>query len=523
LILQRPTPQRSESSSVWPGFTDQESFRARLLILECRSAMLFRWIAYGLVLVFSVAFFAKVRSPKVRQAVLLIGSYALYVTWGVWFAAVLFTSTVMNFALGKWLRRRPSWSVLWTSIVLNLALLSVFKYLPAIAASLPFSSLQKFSHLALPLGISFWTFQALSYLFDVYRGEELDPSFVELALYMVFFPVAISGPICRMPEMLPQFRSEESPRRADISRGLGRIATGVLMMQLAQLLGQGILNSGGINNGYDHVTNWTGPDVWCLAFGYGLQLFFDFAGYTHIAVGAAKLLGITLPENFDRPFQSASPSIFWTRWHMSLSFWIRDYIFLPLAVLRSEMWWRKLVLVISMVVFGLWHKATVLFVLWGCYHGVLLALHRQVQQLERKFDWEPPAIWGALSHLTTIALISLGWVFFRANSLHQAVRMLSATLSPKSYFSHFVSVNLYALVVSLAMGYAVVLLISAALDRSSVRPESSKTSTQAEIIALIARTRWFWIPPIYAIGLLLVLTITLTHGADQGQFMYRIF
>src|ERR1035438_391908 len=225
--------------------------------------MLVRGIAYGLVLLFSMVVFAKLRSPKLRQAVLLVGSYALYVTWGVWFAAVLLTSTVINFALGSWLRHKPSAGVLWTSILLNLALLSSFKYLPAIAVSFPFSSMQKFSHLALPLGISFWTFQAMSYLLDIYRGEELDPSFVEFALYMVFFPVTISGPICRMPEMLPQFRSEESPNWADISRGLGRIAIGVLMMQLAQLLGQGILDFGGINSGYDHVTNWTGPDVWC--------------------------------------------------------------------------------------------------------------------------------------------------------------------------------------------------------------------------------------------------------------------
>ena len=130
------------------------------------------------------------------------------------------------------------------------------------------------------------------------------------------------------------------------------------MMQLARLLGQGILSGDGINRGFDHVTRWSGTDVWCLAFGYGLQLFFDFAGYSHIAIGAAQALGFTLPENFARPFQSTTPSIFWTRWHMSLSFWIRDYVFLPLAMLRREMWWRNLALVLSMILFGLWHKAT---------------------------------------------------------------------------------------------------------------------------------------------------------------------
>jgi alginate O-acetyltransferase complex protein AlgI len=460
----------------------------------------------------------------VRQAVLLIGSYALYASWGVWFAIVLLTSTVMNYLLGGWVRRRRSGLVLSTAILLNLALLGSFKYLPEVAASLPLSSLQRFSHLALPLGISFWTFQAMSYLFDIYRGEQIDPSMFEFALYMVFFPVAISGPVCRMPEMLPQFRSENALRWDNIRRGLGRIATGVFMMLLAQLLGQGILAGDGINSGFDRVSRWSGADVWCLAFGYGLQLFFDFAGYSHIAIGAAQLLGFTLPENFARPFQSASPSIFWTRWHMSLSFWIRDYVFLLLIVLRREAWWRNLVLVISMVLFGLWHRASVLFLLWGCYHGTLLVVHRQVEELQRKFDWTPPrALWAPISWLAAITLISLGWIPFRANSLPQAVQMLSAAFSPASYLSCFLSGSLYLLVVALATGYATVLLIIDMLDRYSAKPGTAPAHSRSAIIAAIARNRWYWIPPLYGLALLLVLMVTHSQGAGVGQFMYRRF
>ncbi len=351
-------------------------------------------ILYSLALLIGAVIFAKSRSRTLRQSILLIASYALYLTWGVWFAAVLFGSTVMNYLFGEWLRRKSSSLVLSAGILVNLGLLGSFKYLPEIALNLPFPSLQRFAHLALPLGISFWTFQAMSYLFDLYRGEELDPSFQEFALYMVFFPVAISGPICRMPDMLPQFRSENTTSWGMIGGGLRRIAIGVLMMQLAKLLGQGILGGDGINSGFDHISHWSGPDVWCLAFGYGLQLFFDFAGYSHIAIGAAQVLGFTVPENFGRPFQSTTPSAFWTRWHMSLSFWIRDYVFLPLAVWRREIWWRSAVLVVSMVLFGLWHKASWLFVLWGCYHGVLLVLHRQVQALQRRFEWTPTAAFG---------------------------------------------------------------------------------------------------------------------------------
>src|SRR5271166_4030682 len=477
--------------------------------------MLLRAILYILIFPLCVLIFARVRSRATRQAVLLIGCCALYLTWGVWFAIVLLASTVINFFFGKWLQRNPSGVILSIGILLNLALLGTFKYLPAIAINIPLSSLQRFSHFALPLGISFWTFQAMSYLFDLYRGEELAPSFVEFALYMGFFPVVISGPICRMPEMLPQFRSEEITPRQSIGCGFRRIATGILMMQLAQLLGQGILAGDGINSGFDHVTHWSGTDVWCLAFGYGLQLFLDFAGYSHIAIGAAQALGFTVPENFARPFNSTSPSIFWTRWHMSLSFWIRDYVFLPLAVVRREVWWRNLALVISMILFGLWHKASVLFLLWGCYQGVLLVLHRQVQQLQRKFDWTPPAaLWTPISWVATIALVSLGWIFFRAHSLLEARRMLSAVLSPASYSSHFLSGSLYLLVMALTLGYALVLLTIEALDRYSVEPEPSSAGSRSQIIALMARNRWFWISPLYVLALLLVVFVTHTRGAD---------
>ena len=484
---------------------------------------MFQSILYILVFLSCVAAFAKVRSRNLRQSFLLIGSYALYITWGGWFAAVLFVSTLMNFLVGKVLRKNPARLVLTVGILLNLALLSSFKYLPELAVNFPLSSLQRFAHLALPLGISFWTFQAMSYLFDLYRGDELDPSLFEFALYMTFFPIVISGPICRMPDMLPQFRREKLTARSDIGHAVTRIATGILMMQLARLLGQGILSGDGINRGFDRVMDWSGTDVWCLAFGYGLQLFFDFAGYSHIAIGAAQAMGFTLPENFDRPFQSTTASIFWTRWHMSLSFWIRDYIFFPLATLRRYVWWRNSVLVFSMVVFGLWHKATVVFLLWGLYHGILLVSHRQFQQLRRRFDWEPPSgFWTPLSWLATITLISLGWILFRANSLPQAIQMLRAVLSPASYLSHFLSGSLYLLVFALAAAYATVLLVSDMLNRRSGEPGTFPANSSSFVSGL-ARTRWYWIPPLYGLALIVVLIVTHGQNAAAAQFMYRRF
>jgi alginate O-acetyltransferase complex protein AlgI len=484
-------------------------------------------IGYTLAFLLCLAVFSRVRSHKVRQGTLLIASYALYLSWIPWFAAVLLASTLVNFAVGNRLRRTPSGPILFFGIVFNLLLLGTFKYLPEATVHIPFSSLQRFAHIALPLGISFWTFQAMSYLFDLYQGEEMDPTLPEFALYMVFFPVTISGPVCRMSEMLPQFRSENSLRWADLSRGFQRIATGVFMMQIAKLLGQGILAGDGINSGFDRVHQWTGPDVWCLALGYGLQLFFDFAGYSHIAIGAAQTLGFTLPENFSRPFASTTPSVFWTRWHMSLSFWIRDYAFFPLMQMRRNLWWRNLCLLISMVLFGLWHRATLLFLIWGCYHGVLLVAHRQIEALERKYDWTPPqGVWNLASWLLTIALVNLGWIFFRSHSQHQAREMFSAVLSPATYSQRFLSGSLYVLVLAIAAGYGMALLSVDRLNKhvsAGVETGTNAADSPGGIVAFVARWRWFWLAPLYAVALLFLLIVTLSHGTSTAQLMYGNF
>lgn len=483
-------------------------------------SILFQAASYVLLFLICTAVLANIRSRGIRQAALLTSSAVLYLTWQPWFSAVLFTSIVINFLLGKWLRVKPHWVPFLLGILFNLLLLGAFKYFPYTTEHLLPTSLQEIGHLALPLGISFWTFQAMSYLFDLYREEDLDPTLAEFALYMVFFPVTISGPVCRLPDMLPQFRSGETTRWSDILLGLRRIAIGIFMMQLGKLLGQGILAGDGIVSGFDRATRWSGTDVWCLAFGYGLELFFDFAGYTHIAVGFAKAIGITVPENFERPFASTNPSVFWTRWHMSLSFWIRDYVFFPLSTVRREIWWRHLALALSMVVFGLWHKATLLFLIWGAYHGLLLVAHRMLQQVERRLDWQPPRIWTPLSWFATAVFISVGWIFFRASSLSQARQMLSAMASPGSYASHFLTSSLYGLIGVLAAGYAVVVLLADALEQVSVPTEARQS---LGLVSAMARSRWYWLPAVYALALLVVLMITLTQQGGVGQMMYRSF
>jgi alginate O-acetyltransferase complex protein AlgI len=387
---------------------------------------------------------------------MLFISYLLYASWGLRFLGLLVVSSLLNYAWGIYLQRQPSAARLWGGIFLNIAFLGAFKYLPAILPLLPNTSWNAvFTGIVLPVGISFWTFQALSYLFDVYRGEELQPSLLEFLLYMAFWPTVLSGPICRLPNLLPQFRKSPKPSGEDVRTGLDRICLGLVMTALGQALASGVQLGQGLDGAFDRISRgWTGLDVWCMAIGFGFELFFNFAGYSHLVIGAARLFGIRLEENFDRPYLATTPSEFWTRWHISLSFWIRDYLFLPLVMLRREKWWRSVTLVVSMIVFGLWHKGSVLFVCWGFYQGVLLVLHRQGQQLQRRLASPLPAwITGPLSWLLTFGAICLGWVLFRANDVSQALAMLRAAGTPSAYLSHMLPASLYFLVFACVFGY----------------------------------------------------------------------
>jgi alginate O-acetyltransferase complex protein AlgI len=411
------------------------------------------------------------RAPKQRLVLFLVASYLFYASWGWDFLAILIVSSLMNWGLGKWLRRKPTPGRLWLGVGLNLLLLIVFKYLPPLVAG-PFANpatSEFLHHIVMPVGISFWTFQALSYLFDVYREEEIDPTLLEFCLYLAFWPTVLAGPVCRLPNMLPQFRAPAEFKWTAIESGTKRILVGLFMkVVLAEILANGLNPGEGVAAGFDQMTQgWGGFDVWFLAIGYGFQLFFDFAGYSNIVIGTALLFGIQLEENFARPYFSTTPSVFWTRWHMSLSFWIRDYVFLPLASLKRAAWWRLAALVIAMTLFGLWHGASALFVIWGAYHGVLLVTHRKLQEFQRRLQLRLPEFTAIGTWALTFALVSLGWIFFRSNNLHQAGEMLAAVFSPASYRRFSLRPNFYLVTALVITGYFLYELLRVAFSRLS--------------------------------------------------------
>ena len=413
--------------------------------------------------------FFSLKTVRSRQALMLTASYILYASWGTAFLGLLVLSSAMNYAIGMSLRRQQTAARLWLGIILNVLLLGIFKYVPELTAAHASTTLRYtiFSKIVMPIGISFWTFQALSYLFDLYRGEELTPSFLEFLLYMAFWPTVLSGPVCRLSNLLPQFRKTSNPSSKEILVGLDRIFLGLLMAAVGQTLAGGFHARTGLdaafNGSFGPVT---GADAWFMAIGYGFELFFNFAGYSHIVIGAAELFGIHLDENFNRPYLSTSPSEFWTRWHMSLSSWIRDYLFFPLVMVRREKWWRSVALVVSMIVFGFWHRGTILFGLWGLYQGVLLVLHRQWQQVRKSpknqmvFRWAENLAWPV-----TFGSICLGWIFFRANSGAQALAMFRAVASPRTYMEHALPFSLYALIIVCVTGYFAILGASRVLER----------------------------------------------------------
>jgi D-alanyl-lipoteichoic acid acyltransferase DltB (MBOAT superfamily) len=446
---------------------------------------------------------------------------------------VLLFSSLMNFALGEWLRKRTSSGRLWTGIILNLALLSVFKYLPLLGTvARSGSPLSMLKRMAFPLGISFWTFQALSYLFELYREEELDPTLLEFCLYMSFWPTVLQGPICRMSSMLPQFRQEWSVSPDDLKTGVRRISIGVLMSALAAVMSGGLYAGAGVDAAFnDTAKRLGGLDVWCLIIGYGFQLYFSFCGFCHVVIGAARLFGIQLHENFDRPYLSTTPSVFWTRWHMSLSFWIRDFLFMPLATMRREVWWRNLSLVIAMFIFGIWHKGSPLLMMWGTYHGMLLVLHRQWQEFRKRIGFEWSGILATMiSWGLTFSAVCVGYIFFRSETIRQAFGMLKAIASPRSYGHLTLDHSLYLMTFLAAVGYFAVIGGGELLDRMGEsarawarRAPSLLRTRLGNLLGTLADERWVWIAPAVLVLALYLSVIFKPGQAETGPVMYALF
>ena len=380
----------------------------------------FQSVDYGIFLSLVLAlFYAAPR--RARPALLLAASYLFYVRWNAWYLVFLLFLTLTDFAIGLRLGTgspRRKRALLVTGVAFNLAFLASFKYLnfgtSTVAALLGRSDDPWFLALVVPVGISFHTFQSMSYLADVASGRIApERRLWAYALYLAFFPQLLAGPIVRAGLFLRELTAWAPPDADDIERALREIALGLLKkLALADQFAPTVdayFGSAPPPPG--------APAAWCAAFAFAMQIYFDFSGYSDIAIGSARLFGFDFPENFRRPYLAVSVADFWRRWHISLSTWLRDYLYIPLGGNRNGVPRTYRNLMLTMLLGGLWHGANWTFVAWGGYHGALLAGERANGMATRQ-----PVRGGArlARTLATFLAVLLGWVLFRAPSFAAA-------------------------------------------------------------------------------------------------------
>lgn len=403
------------------------------------------------------AFFAVVWSVYLRldhknqNRLLLVASYLFYGAWDWRFLGLLGISTLMDYGialgLGRAESRRSRKALLTLSIATNLGLLGFFKYYNFFAAEFAdllgmvgLTGYQNTLNIILPIGISFYTFQTLSYTIDVYRGE-LRPTrnLLDFAVFVAFFPGLVAGPIERATALLPQICNRRRVSSEDLRAGAYDVVYGLfLKVALAD-------NMAPVANYAFESSASSGGDILLGVYAFALQIYGDFAGYSLMARGIARFFGITLMLNFKRPYFARNPSDFWNRWHISLSSWLRDYLYIPLGGNRAGRIFTYRNLMITMLLGGLWHGAAWTFVVWGGLHGLILVAYRAYGEQAKSQRSSQSAVAvqnpsGLSSGFSTLIgqigqrvlffhLVCLTWVFFRAESVPQAVGMLTTIIT----------------------------------------------------------------------------------------------
>jgi D-alanyl-lipoteichoic acid acyltransferase DltB (MBOAT superfamily) len=394
--------------------------------------MLFNTINYWIFFVVVAVLFYSMpfRAGKIF---LLCASYFFYMCWDPRFIVLILASTVIDYVLGILLEQaegRGRKLLLIVSLVVNLGILGFFKYYNFFAAS--FATLLRLPEdsfmlrIILPIGVSFYTFASLSYTIDVYwRKMKAVRNFVDYAFFIAFFPHLVAGPIIRAKQFLPQIANWQPPAGPTVQRGIVLVLCGLVKkMVFADRFA--IASDDYFNNLGQH-PGWLA--AWSGAVAFSFQVYFDFSGYTDIARGSAKLLGFEFPLNFVRPYLAKNVTEFWQRWHITLSAWVRDYLFMPMVRRYRGRWWIYVSLVFIMTLIGLWHGARWTFVAWGGYFGVLLVTYRFYQvmskhtSLERFMDkrWLTPFAVGL-----TFSCVTLGVAFFRPSSFAETSTVLRA-------------------------------------------------------------------------------------------------
>ncbi|WP_427161584.1 MBOAT family O-acyltransferase [Aliinostoc sp. HNIBRCY26] len=406
-------------------------------------------IVYGLFILSVLGIYWALEKPQMRLMAILIGSIFAYSSLNTQYIPLLLALTFINFQFGREIGKNTSpgqhnldWQIsneewqfanvdwnqrrlklLWLGVSLNVLILLAFKYINSAVAiffDTPGSTSGNLFKVVAPLGISFFTFECIAYLVDVYRGAPASNQLLKFAAYKLFFPKLISGPITRYHNFITQFNSLEFPTTNRIAEALwliarGAVKKGILADRLSIFVDLcfGNLQRAGSN------------DLWLATLAYGLHLYLDFSGYVDIARGSALLFGLVLPENFDFPYFSTSIAEFWRRWHMTLGDWLRNYVYFPLGGSRQGLTRTCWNLFIVMLIAGIWHGSIWTFVVWGVYHGLALVVHRLMDAMSDRYEkleqfWQNP-LGVVLAWFITQIMVFTSWIWFRLPNLQDSV------------------------------------------------------------------------------------------------------
>jgi alginate O-acetyltransferase complex protein AlgI len=476
----------------------------------------FNSVPYLVLLVIVVAIYWRL-PVRWRRPFVMLASLAFYASWGLIFVWVPLLAATIVFLIGKQITRvtGPAKTWMWMGVGLLLAPLVYFKYGDFLLSNLGVLNILSRPHnsaalmgIAFPIGISFYTFEAIGYLIDLRQARVKMPRFMELCLFFYFWPNVLSGPIVRARELMPQLGFAKPFEPCFVFEGMDRVVWGLVQKNVvANLLGiwvdKGFASSGiGIPPTLDG---------WFLAMAFALQIYFDFAGYTNMAIGTARFLGVALPENFRQPYHAANPAEFWSRWHMTLSRWIRDYLFFPINAKwlgSPAVLYGSLVGVMGLV--GLWHGAGWGFVVWGLLHGCYLAIYRAYDAWNKgRPEPDGESRWVNVTwRLLTLVAVVAAWVPFRAPTLANAGAILSSMFYRFGGGREFSS-SFYL--------FTLTVIVFCALE-PMLMEKLGEIEEQAGIGGISA-FRVLWRPVLYCIGLLLFLLFD-EHNA---KFIYSQF
>jgi len=422
--------------------------------------MLFPTVEYAAFFILSLILaWSSIGRHALHKLTLLALSYVFYACWDWRFVPLLFGISFWAWLATRGIQsgRGRRWWLL-AGVVGSLGLLAWYKY-----AAFLLQNLLELAQIGglnldidiqtpfLPLGISFMCFHAISLMMDAWRGKlHKRVALADALLYVAFFPQLVAGPILRASKFLPQLDRAPDPKRIETSRALLLIACGLIK----KVLIANTLATLQVDDVFANPLSASASQALAAVYGYAVQIYCDFSGYTDIAIGCALLLGYRFPNNFDSPYKAATPQDFWRRWHISLSTWLRDYLYIPLGGGRSGRVRVHLNLMITMLLGGLWHGAAWNFVLWGGLHGLLLIVHREWDHFCNRFSigWRRSVWWLWVSRLLLFHAVCLGWVFFRAGSLPVGLDVLGRLVHGE-WLKDVSAVTLLCIMVGLGMQY----------------------------------------------------------------------